>query len=77
MDQLIQMGKDLGYESEKLQDFVKQQQEKETADKLAERADKLAMQQKDREIELARIAAQEKERADKLATQEKKIGKSS
>ena len=75
-----------------MQDFVKQQQdyergeriaerklerdriaaqEKERADISAERADKLATQEKDRKIELARIAAQEKERADKLATQEK------
>ena len=29
MDRLIQMGKDLGYEGEKLQDFVKQQQDYE------------------------------------------------
>ena len=92
MDRLIQMGKDLGYEGEKLQAFVKQQQdyergeriaerelerywiaaqEKERADKLAERADKIAAQEKDREIELAKIVAQEKERADKLAAQEK------
>ena len=36
MDRLIQMGKDLGYEGEKLQDFVKlAAQEKERADKLA------------------------------------------
>ena len=31
----------------------------------------MVAQEKDREIELARIAAQEKERADKLAAQEK------
>ena len=29
MDRLIQMGKDLGYAGEKLQDFVKQQQDYE------------------------------------------------
>ena len=29
MDRLIQMEKDLGYEGEKLQDFVKQQQDYE------------------------------------------------
>ena len=88
MDRLIQMGKDLGYAGEKLQDFVKQQQdyergeriaerelerdriaaqEKERADKLAERADKLATQEKGREMELARIAAQEKEKEIELA----------
>ena len=74
MDRLIQMGKDLGYAGEKLQDFVKQQlerelerdriaaQEKERADNLAaqekERADKLTAQEKDREIELAKITAE-------------------
>ena len=31
MDRLIQMGKDLGYAGEKLQDFVKQQQDYERA----------------------------------------------
>ena len=88
MDRLIQMGKDIVYEGEKLQDFVKQQQdyerggriaereterdriaaqEKERVDKLAERADKLATQGKDIEIELARIAVQEKEKEIELA----------
>ena len=85
MDRLIQMGKDLGYAGEKLQDFVKQQQDYERGERIAERElerdriaaekDKLATQEKDREIELARIAAEEakadKERADKLAAQEK------
>ena len=99
MDRFIQMGKDLGYEGEKLQDFVKQQQDyergeriaerelerdriaaqqKESADKLAERADKLAVQVTDREILLASIAAEEakadKERElerDRIAAQEK------
>ena len=73
MDRLIQMGKDLGYAGEKLQDFVKQQQDYERGERIAERelerdriaavekerADKLAAQEKDREIELARIAAEE------------------
>ena len=81
MDRLIQMGKDLGYEGEKLQDFVKQQQDYERGERIAERElerDKLAAQEKDREIELARIAAEEakadKERElerHKLAAQEK------
>ena len=31
MDRLIQIGKDLDYEGEKLQDFVKQQQDYENA----------------------------------------------
>ena len=60
MDRFIQMGKDLGYEGEKLQDFVKQQQDYERGERIAER-----------ELERDRIAAQEKERADKLAAQEK------
>ena len=60
MDRLIQMGKDLGYAGEKLQDFVKQQQDYERGERIAER-----------ELERDRIAAQEKERADKLAAQEK------
>ena len=59
MDRLIQMGKDLGYAAEKLQDFVKQQQDYERGERIAER-----------ELERDRIAAQEKERADKLAAQE-------
>ena len=60
MDRLIQMGKDLGYAGEKLQDFVKQQQDYERGERIAER-----------ELERDRIAAQEKERADKIAAQEK------
>ena len=74
MDRLIQMGKDLGYEGEKLQDFVKQQQDYERGERIAERElerDKIAAQDKEREIEWDRIAAQEKERADKLAGQDK------
>ena len=60
MDRLIQKGKDLGYEGEKLQDFVKQQQDYERVERIAER-----------ELERDRIAAQEKERSDKIAAQEK------
>ena len=70
MDRLIQMGKDLGYEGEKLQDFVKQQQDYERGERIAERElerdriaaekDKLAAQEKDKEIELARIATEER-----------------
>ena len=78
MDRLIQMGKDLGYEGEKLQDFVKQQQDYERGERIAERelerdriAAEKAMAAKERELERDRIAAQEKERADKLAAQEK------
>ena len=88
MDRLIQMGKDLGYAGEKLQDFVKQQQDYERGERISERElerdriaaekDKLAAQEKDREIELARIAAEEakadKERElerDRIAAQEK------
>ena len=85
MDRLIQMGKDLGYAGEKFQDFVKQQQDYERGERIAERelerdriasqekerADRIAAQDKERELERDRIAAQEKERADKLAAQEK------
>ena len=53
------MGKDLGYEGEKLQYFVKQQQDYERGERIAER-----------EIERDRIAAQEKERA-KIAANER------
>ena len=70
MDRLIQMGKDLGYAGEKLQDFVKQQQDYERGERIAERElerdriaaekDKLAAQEKDKEIELARIATEER-----------------
>ena len=74
MDRLIQMGKDLDYEGEKLQDFVKQQQDYERGERIAERElerDRIAAQDKERELERDRIAAQEKERAVKLAAQEK------
>ena len=78
MDRLIQMGKDLGYAGEKLQDFVKQQQDYERGERIAERElerDRIAAEKakadKERELERDRIAAQEKERADKLAAQEK------
>ena len=74
MDRLIQMGKDLGYAGVKLQDFVKQQQDYERGERIAERElerDRIAAHDKERELERDRIAAQEKERADKLAAQEK------
>ena len=70
MDKLIQMGKDLGYKGEKLQDFVKQQLDYERGERIIER-----------ELERDRIAAQEKERADKLVERayklaaQEKIGK--
>ena len=56
MDRLIQMGKDLGYAGEKLQDFVKQQQDYERGERIAER-----------ELERDRIAAEK----DKIATEER------
>ena len=61
MDRLIQMGKELGYEGQALQEFVKQQQDIERSERLAERKlekDKIAQIEKDREVELARIAAE-------------------
>ena len=74
MDRLIQMGKDLGYEGGKLQDFVKQQQDYERGERIAEgnlkgieSRRKKAKAEKDREIELAKIAAQEKDREIELA----------
>ena len=54
------MGKDLGYEGEKLQDFVKQQQDYERGERIAER-----------ELERDRIALQEKERVDRITAQDK------
>ena len=48
MDRLIQMGKDLGNEREKLQDFVKQQQDYERGERIGES-----------ELERDRIAAEE------------------
>ena len=72
------MGKDLGYAGETLQDFVKQQQNYEKGERIAERElkrDRIAAEKakadKERELEMDRIAAQEKERADKVAAQEK------
>ena len=67
MDKLIQMGKELGYEGQVLQEFVKQQQDIERSERLAERElekeriaaerDKIAQVEKDRDVELAKIAA--------------------
>ena len=67
MDKLIQMGKELGYEGQALQEFVKQQQDIERSERLAERElekeriaaekDKIAA---DREIEMARIKSMER-----------------
>ena len=54
MDKLIQMGKELGYEGQALQEFVKQQQDIERSERLAERElekDKIAQVEKDREVE--------------------------
>ena len=81
MDRLIQMGKDLGYEGEKLQDFVKQQQDYERGERIAERElekDKIAAHDKETEIERARIATEEATadkdmelERDRIAAQEK------
>ena len=81
MDRLIQMGKDLGYEGEKLQDFVKQQQDYERGERIAERElerDRIAAQDKERELERDRIAAEEAKankemelERDRIAAQEK------
>ena len=67
MDELIQMGKELGYKGQVVQEFVKQQQDIERSERLAERElekeriaaekDKIAQVEKDREVELAKIAA--------------------
>ena len=81
MDRLIQMGKDLGYAGEKLQDFVKQQQDYERGERIAERElerdriaaekDKLAAEEakadKERELERDKLAAQVKDREIELA----------
>ena len=81
MDRLIQMGKDLGYTGEKLQDFVKQQQGFERGERIAERElerDKIAAQDKERELERDTIAAQDKERElerDRIAAEEAKADK--
>ena len=66
MDKLIQIGKELGYEGQALQEFVKQQQDIERSECLAEwelEKDKIVQVKKDREVELARIAAEK----DKIA----------
>ena len=75
------MGKDLGCEGEKLQDFVKQQKDYERGERIAERElgrDKIAAQDKERELERDRIAAEEakadKDRElerDRIAAQDK------
>ena len=75
------MGKYLGYAGEKSRDFVKQQQDYERGEGIAERElerDRIAAQDKERELEWDRIAAEEvkadKERElerDRIAAQEK------
>ena len=80
MDRLI---KDLGYEGEKLQDFVKQQQDYERGERIAKRElerDRIAAEEakadKERELERDNLAAQEKDREIELAriaTEEAKI----
>ena len=77
MDKLIQMGKELGYEGQALQEFVKQQQDIERSERLAERElekervaaekDKIAQVEKDRKVALAKIAQAEKDREVELA----------
>ena len=78
MDKLIQMGKELGYEGQALQEFVKQQQDIERSERLAERElekERIAAEKDkisaDREIEMARIESMErraeKDREAKLA----------
>ena len=71
MDRLIQMGKDLGYAGEKLHYFIKQQQDYERGERIAERElerDRIAAEKakadKERELVRDRIAA-EKAKADK------------
>ena len=62
MDRLTQMGKDLGYAGQKLQDFVKQQQDYERGERIAERElewDRMAAQDKENELERDRIAVEE------------------
>ena len=63
------MGKDLGYTGEKLQDFVKQQQDYERGERITDRElerDRIAAEEakadKDRELERDRITAQDKDR---------------
>ena len=63
MDKLIQMGKELGYEMQALQEFVKQQQAFEKQQQDIERSERLA----ERELEKERIAAEK----DKIAQVEK------
>ena len=68
MDKLIQMGKELGYEGQALQEFVEQQQDIVRSERLAERElekeeistekEKIAA---DREIEMARIESMERQ----------------
>ena len=77
MDKLIQMGKELGYEGQALQQFVTQQQNIERSERLAERElekeriaaekDKIAQVEKDKEVELAKIAQVEIDREVELA----------
>ena len=64
------MGKELGYEGQNLQDFIKQQQDDESAERQAQRgveSVRIADKEKDREIKLAKVAAQDKNKKIELA----------
>ena len=51
MDKLIQMGKELGYEGQALQEFDKQQQDIERSERLAERElEKVRIEQRLRKL---------------------------
>ena len=61
LKQLIELGKSMGYDGEELQNFVKEQQEKEREERRLEREERL---------EQARLAA-EKEREERQAEKER------
>ena len=48
MGRLIEIGKDLGYAGEKLQDFVKQQKDYERGERIAEREGRISSRRKKR-----------------------------
>ena len=80
MDKLIQMGKELGYEMQALQELVKQQQDIERSERLAERElekEKIAQVEKDREVELAKIAADREIEMARIESMERQAEKDS
>ena len=84
MDRLIQMGKDLGYKVEKLQDFVKQQQDYKRGERIAKgnlkgigshrkkRKGRIGSRRKIRKVNLKGIESRRGKRKGRISSRRKK-----